>query len=171
MSIEAGVGFNLSLDDSEVSRIASRTREMLEFPEAIVRDFAQSAVISSSPACLVINNLIPGDGRLWEITEIGCFGPDGHTSVAGANADMYAGPVAGTDAPGDFASFIISSVIPTPNPLIGDHKAFCFGQDRIYAWIYGITSSTTITLAGTVRDWESRLRTRQHIPSYPGYPQ
>lgn len=132
-------------------------------PKPLHRTFAVAQTISASPTCIVLNSMFPAAGRWWELTDIGVYGADGHTAVTGGIADMYIGPSTGTEAPGDMASFIISSSIPTTSPLIGDKKAWGNPGDRIYAWIYGITVATQITLAGSLFDWRIEDRTEMVI--------
>lgn len=130
-------------------------------PQPLLRDFAVAATLpSGGPSVLVLSGMYPSVGRVWEVTQVGVFGPDGHTAVTGAIADIYAGPSAGTDFPGDFASFVNSGAVPC-NFLIGDHKCYCNAGDRIYAWIYGLAANTQLTLAGTIRDW--RVEDRSEI--------
>lgn len=160
MPVEAEI--NLEFLAGEINHARRDIQEMRK-PEPLRRPFIVNAVISATPSVIVLNSMFPTVGRMWEITRIGVFGADGHTVVASANADMYAGGSAGTDAPGDFASFIQSSVIPTPNPNIGKDKAYCYANDRIYAWIYGITVATSITLAGFVLDWRIEDRVEMAI--------
>jgi hypothetical protein len=211
-------------------------------PQPIRRDFGASVLSPASavpnPLLVAIRNMTPAQGRMWEITDLGTYLQDGHTtsvyqSSAGINqvplsastvasynnnsvgvnvsvtggtvtviavngtttgltsgtvyvpaggtltitysvapalsttvtasviSDMYAGPAAGMDFPGDLQSFILSSPVPTANPLIGDHKAFCGAQDFVYAWIYNAQPSTAYSLAGTVLDW--RLGDREEM--------
>jgi hypothetical protein len=218
--------------------------------EPLRRDYAISAYTGASPSnpfLLAVTNMWPAAGRAWEITDIGVYGPDGHTAVgttsnpapstpavpasgvavqnsnsypvnvtitggtitqvfvngievgtgdgtylvpsAGAIsitysvaptwswayagttvttqaiADMYAGPTAGMESPGDMASFIYSAVVPAPGTqgLIGDHKAYALQNDRIYAWVYNAPANTNLTLAGTILDWRIEDRMEMTI--------
>lgn len=157
MSVEAKVDLEFLAGEIQAARKdIQKTKEA----QPLLRDFATAFPITANPTCIVLNNMYPAMGRVWEITQVGVFGTDGHTAVTSAIADIYAGPAAGQDAPGDFASFINSGPVPC-NFLIGDHKCYANAQDRIYAWIYGISSGVYLTLAGTVRDW--RIEDRSEI--------
>lgn len=84
-------------------------------------------------------------------------------SSSNVTADMYAGPSAGMDSPGDLASFIGSGPVPT-NILLGDKKSYAYANDRIYAWLYSpynIPVNTSFTIAGTLHDW--RIEDRSEI--------
>jgi hypothetical protein len=152
---------NLEFLAGELSK-ARKDIKSMKTPQPLLRDFATSLPITANPQCIVLNNMYPAVGRIWEITQVGVFGPDGHTAVTNAIADIYAGPTSGTDFPGDFACFIDSGTVPC-NFLIGDHKCYANAGDRIYAWIYGYTAGAYLTLAGTVRDWRVEDRSETSI--------
>jgi len=150
---------NLAFLAGELGK-ARRDIQSMKQVQPLLRDFATAAPIIANPQCIILNNMFPATGRVWEVVQVGVFGPDGHTAVTSAIADIYAGPAAGTDAPGDFSAFIESGSVPC-NFLIGDHKCYANANDRIYAWIYGYTAGAYLTLAGTVRDW--RVEDRSEV--------
>lgn len=141
---------------------------MMRESRPIYRPVSQSGIVAASPTVIVCPNPVP-PGRFWEITGFGAYGlnatsglPDIHTAVASAIVDFYAGPSVGVDNPGDISSAVGTSGTGVTN-WIGDKKAFANAGDKLYAWVYGLTTATTILIKFAVFDWKVEDRVEMSI--------
>lgn len=105
---------------------------------------------AAAPASLVIEiDTVPAAGRTWYISRFAILGTDGHTSVAGAVADVYAGPGQEVDPQSQiYSGLTIPTIIEEGrfhNPM---HQ-----NDHIYAIVYGAPNNQQITIAALVNDY------------------
>lgn len=103
-----------------------------------------------APASIVVEiNTVPAAGRTWYISRLAILGTDGHTAVAGAVADVYAGPGQEVDPQSQiYSGLTIPTIIEEGrfhNPM---HQ-----NDHIYAIVYGAPANQVLTLVALVNDY------------------
>lgn len=115
----------------------------------------QIGAVAPASALIEIAPHVPV-GRVWNVTAVSIFGPDGHTAVAGAKVDIYGGALLASSATvggGALSDIIISAaVVPSVN-FVPDKAIWLHQDETIYGLIYSSPASTNYVLTARVSEW------------------
>jgi hypothetical protein len=112
--------------------------------------------VANTPSALTAQTLIipssPAAGRMWFISRTAILGSDGHTSVAAAVADIYAGPGGVQNTADPTAQIYSGLTLPTIIEEGRFHNPVLHGE-LVYALLYALPAQQIVQFAVTVYDY------------------
>lgn len=113
--------------------------------------------VSNIPSALATQTLVipqrPAAGKMWFVRRVAVLGADGHTSVASAVADIYAGPAGNQTA--DPTSQIYSGLtLPTIIVEGRYHNPVLFGE-TVYALLYNLPAQQVVQFTISVDEYKA----------------
>jgi hypothetical protein len=112
------------------------------------RPIRKNVGVANTPSALTTQTLIipqsPASGRMWFIHRVAILGADGHTSVAGAVADIYTGP---NEALADATSEIYAGLTLPTIIVEGRHHNPVLHGELVYAIVYGLPAQQQVQFA------------------------
>lgn len=108
-----------------------------------------AAGVANNPSALATQTLVipvrPAAGRMWYVHRVVVLGADGHSSVAGAVADIYAGP-AGNQTADPTSQLYSALTLPSIIEEGRFHNPVVFGES-VYALLYNLPAQQQVQFA------------------------
>jgi hypothetical protein len=160
VSISAEVGFEIDLGN-RVDRLSDKVQRAMDLLLPIHKPVGNSVftpVNVTSPFALEVSG--PARGRGWEVIAFGLYGVDGHTTITGITADMYAGQVNENIIP-DFSGLKYGGMVVGTTYTPGHKHIWVHPESMLYLLIYGATSGINLTFVANVDEYNIEARTAQ----------
>lgn len=140
---DVGIAFQLLTDTVDKG---NKTLDKMARP---VQPIRKNIGVANQPSAAATQTLViparPAAGRMWFVHRVVVLGTDGHTSVAGAVADIYTGPAGNITA--DPTSQIYSGLtLPTIIVEGRHHNPVMYGE-QVYALLYGLPAQQVVQFA------------------------
>jgi hypothetical protein len=140
LDLEASVSLGLGKLDDIHKGVSSLTQ---------ATPIRSAAGVANVPSALAAQTLVipirPAAGRMWYVHRVAILGADGHTSVASAVADIYAGP-AGSLTPDATSQLYSGLTLPTIVEEGRYHNPVVFGE-CVYALLYNLPANQVVQFA------------------------
>jgi hypothetical protein len=161
MSISAEVGFEIDLG-GKVDKLSDKVQRAMDLMLPIHKPVGNSVYTGGStpPSPFSLEVSGPSRGRTWEVISFGLYGVDGHTTISGIIADMYAGQVNENLVP-DFSGIKYSGMAVGTTYTLGHKHIWVHPEEMLYLLIYGATSAINLTFVANVDEYIVQTHTAQ----------
>lgn len=140
---DVGVAFQLLTDTVDKG---NKTLDKMASP---VRPIRKNVGVANAPSTAATQTLVipqaPASGRMWFIHRVVLLGTDGHTAVAGAVGDIYAGPAGNIVA--DPTSQLYSGLTLPTIIVEGRHHNPVLHGEQVYALLYSLPANQVVQFA------------------------
>lgn len=169
MRVDFGVGGVIDLPTSSdmTDHFASVHKKLDEAKERlrpIYRNLIGAGTMPASGAASIKLPVFPAEGRMWNVLQVAVYGTDGHTTLASAVAEVYAGD---EDLPSQGDQIAIFSSVPGI-ATFSKGTIWQASSTDLFARVYGAAAGSPLIFVARVMDYPDAAVESGGVPPLGG---